>query len=85
MFVLVYVAVMAANTKEYFWPRKFKGRFRRFFSPVGVKDLQTHEKTFPGYDLASVNLAFESVTLMRIAGQCASGWIKLGGARRTIR
>src|SRR5436305_304597 len=53
--------------------RPLKQELSRFLGH-GFMQLQTHDKNFPGYDLASVNLALASVL-----GECCSQVRTLGG------
>lgn len=71
----IFVLVMIAKVRELISPRQIGNRLRRFFGRAQFKQLQTHDKTFPGYDLGSVQRALdaylqECCTDVRSLGAC---------------
>ena len=52
--------VLVLYVIELIHPRQFGGRMRRFFGRRAYGKLETHDKSFPAYDLASVSRALDS-------------------------
>src|SRR5258706_3240246 len=75
LFVLCFI--IAVNLREWVRPRKIGHRFRRFFRK-DLKKLEPHEKTFPGYDLASLSRA-----LADFLQECAASSDLLGSVDST--
>jgi hypothetical protein len=75
--LFVLTVIVAVNIREWVRPRKIGHRFRRFFGK-GLKKLEPHEKTFPGYDLASLSRA-----LADFLADCAASSELLGSVSTT--
>ena len=71
--IVIGIAVVIVHLRELVVPRAVYTRLKRFFGAKALASLQTHEKSFPGYDLASVNLA-----LNQWFEQCCSRTIQIG-------
>jgi len=80
-FLLLIIGIFV-KAREFLYPRTVYGRLRRFFGARAFTSLQTHEKSYPGYDLASVNLA-----LTNLLAECCSTTIQVGafGMSRNLR
>lgn len=57
--LLIFSLIALAKIREAVRPRQIGNRMRRFFGPE-VKLLQSHEKTYPGWDLGSLSRALAS-------------------------
>src|SRR4051812_10716076 len=65
--VIVLGAVVVVHAREWMFPRTIIGRVRRFLGRKLRGKLEGHQKSFPGYDLASVNLALQDFFKQRYA------------------
>jgi hypothetical protein len=81
-FGLIMLLVIVGMIREAVWPRQIGNRMKRFFGP-GLKLLQAHEKSYPGWDLGSLSRAVASF----VEECCEKGSEQLGsvGAANSIQ
>jgi hypothetical protein len=58
--VCLLILIITSKIREFVAPRSIYGRVRRFLGAQRLKKFQFHEKTFPGYDVASTNFAIDN-------------------------
>src|SRR5688572_11284018 len=73
---LILLLIVCFNLAELIYPRKFGGRMRRFFGARAYAKLETHDKSFPAWDLPSVSRALES-----FRAECCSEQRELGACQ----
>lgn len=82
--IVVLIGVIAVNMREIFSPRSFYGRLNAFV-PRRVRDaMQIHDKTYPGYDLASLNRALLPAIDELCATRVSLGACQIGTDLRTV-
>jgi hypothetical protein len=75
--VCVVMLMVISKLRELIAPKSIYGRVRRFLGPQRLKKFQFHEKTFPGYDLASTNFAIDSFLSELCQSQTAVGSVPI--------
>ena len=80
--LIIVVAVTVNNIRQLFTPKSVYRRLLKFFGKPHFAALQTHEKTYPGYDLPSVHAALNS-----LFDECCADLIQIGafGYNRNLR
>src|SRR5215212_9300563 len=68
----------AVSVREWMNPKQIGRRLRKFVL-LPLDKLEIHEKTYPGYDLASVNLALAS-----FQEDCCAGAVAVGAVSHSL-
>ena len=74
-FILIFGLIAFAKLREVLFPKKVRNRMRRYFGGEFLM-LQGHEKSYPGYDLASVVRALQWVMKQNLKEQVQLGSLK---------